>query len=144
MAVWWNKRRILFHQISIAILTTFQEFKVLRKVITVKTFNVDFHYKFSKFWIVLSTFLIYIYIYIYILCVCVCVCTHKHTHIYIYIYIYIYTFIHTHVYICLYIYVFINGLGDWVSIPVWHTKDSKNGTWCFLAKHIAFYGMDQE
>ena len=55
----------------------FQEFNVLKEVITTETFIVDFHYKFIKFWRNFSTILhsfefislftsIYIYIYIYI------------------------------------------------------------------------------
>ena len=56
---------------------TFQEFKVLKKVIT-ETFNINFHNKFIKFGsFCFSTFLHY---------------THTHTHTYIYIYIYIYTY----------------------------------------------------
>ena len=66
---------------------SFHEFKVLKKIIRAETFNVSFHNKFIKFWIILffllffilldliSLFYIYIYIYIYIyMCVCVCVC----------------------------------------------------------------------
>ena len=32
---------------------TFYEFKILKKVITIETFNVDFHNKFNKIWIFL-------------------------------------------------------------------------------------------
>ena len=42
----------------------FHEFQVLMKVITTETFNVDFHYKFLKFWIILF-FQLYSYCWIY-------------------------------------------------------------------------------
>ena len=43
----------------------FHEFSVLKKLILTKTFNIDFHYKFIKFWIILffQLFLIYICIF---------------------------------------------------------------------------------
>ena len=39
---------LLFHQTSIAILATLQEFKVLKKVIITETFNIEFHNIFIK------------------------------------------------------------------------------------------------
>ena len=54
------------------------EFKILLKVITTETFNIDFHFKFIKFWSILFCFLQLLFN------------THTHKQIYIYIYIYIY------------------------------------------------------
>ena len=47
---------------------TFHEFKVLKKIVINETFNVDFHHKFIKIWIICFFFLLFlIYIYIYII-----------------------------------------------------------------------------
>ena len=55
MDVWWNRRR----KESVYFNITVHELKALKKVIITETFNVDFHNKFIKFWIILffSTFL---------------------------------------------------------------------------------------
>ena len=68
MDVWW-----IYTFISPAISSnihryfnnTFHEFKVLKKVTITETFNVDFHNKFIRFWIIwFFSFFSYIYIYI--------------------------------------------------------------------------------
>ena len=66
---------LLFHQTSIAVLTRFfMNLKDLKKDLAAKLFNVDFHNKFIKFWIILFFQLsLYIYIDIYA-SVRVCVC----------------------------------------------------------------------
>ena len=40
----------------------FHEFQLLKKVITTETFNIDFHNKFIRFWIILLFQLFYIYV----------------------------------------------------------------------------------
>ena len=66
---------------------SFHEFKILKKIIITKMFNVDFHYKFIKFLIIcFFNFLSHIYVCIHTQQVCVfvytvCVCVYTHTYI---------------------------------------------------------------
>ena len=75
MDVGWNSRKKK---------NTFHKSKVLKKVITTETFNVEFYNDFIKFWITLF-FSTFFYTH-----------THTHTDIYIYIYIYIYLRVSPH------------------------------------------------